>query len=60
MMPMRAHLKDALAGHVPDGEEFMIVKKEGGTPILIYKAVAMGGEGIKDARVDIYQTRHAA
>ncbi len=24
------HLKDALAGHVPDGEELMIVKKEGG------------------------------
>ena len=30
-------LKDALAGHVPDGEELMIQKKEGGTPILIYK-----------------------
>src|SRR5580704_1192462 len=29
------HMKDALAGHVPDGDELMIVKKEGGTPILI-------------------------
>src|SRR5271167_2858984 len=35
------HLKDALAGHVPVGEELMTVKKEGGSPILIYKDVAM-------------------
>src|SRR5271170_6214410 len=47
-----SHLKDALAGHVPDGEELMTVKKEGDTPILVYKAVAMDGEGIKDAKVD--------
>jgi len=50
--PDETKLKDALAGHVPDGDELMVVKKEGGTPILIYKAVAMGGEGIKDAKVD--------
>ena len=50
------HLKDAAAGHVPDGEELMIAKKEGNTPILINKAVAMGGEGIKDARVDFDRT----
>jgi len=47
-----SHLKDALSGHVPDGEELMIVKKEGDTPILIYKEAAMDGEGIKDAKVD--------
>src|SRR5580704_15159516 len=38
-------LKDALAGHVPAGEELTNVKEEGGTgssPILIYKDVAMG------------------
>ncbi len=54
--PDESKLKDALAGHVPDGDELMIVKKEGGTPILILKAVAMGGEGIKDARVDFDRT----
>src|SRR5580704_2328051 len=26
------HMKDALAGHVPDGDELVIVKREGGTP----------------------------
>src|SRR5580704_12613948 len=31
------HLKDALGGHVPDGEEMMIEKKDGDLPILIYK-----------------------
>ena len=50
------HLKDALAGHVPDGEELMIVKKESNTPILIFKAVVMDGEGIKDAKVDFDRT----
>ena len=50
------HLKEALAGHVPDGEELMTVKKESSTPILIYKAVAMDGEGIKDAKVDFDRT----
>ena len=49
-------LKDALAGHVPDGEELMIMKKDGGAPILIYKDVAMDGEGIKDAKVDFDHT----
>src|SRR5208337_2932784 len=38
-----SHLKDALAGHVPAGDLLMIVKKEGGSPILINKDVAMGG-----------------
>src|SRR5580692_5716031 len=38
------HLKDALAGHVPDGDELMVMKKDGDTPILISKAVAMDGE----------------
>jgi SecD/SecF fusion protein len=46
------NLKAALAGHVPEGDALMIVRKEGGTPVLIKKEVAMGGEGIKDARVD--------
>jgi len=50
------HMKDALAGHVPDGDELLTIKKEGDTPILISKEVAMGGDGIKDARVDISQT----
>lgn len=50
------HLKDALAGHVPDGEQLMVMKKEGGSPILISKAVAMGGEGIKEAHVDFDRT----
>ncbi len=49
-------LKDALAGHVPEDDELMIVKKEGGMPVLIKKDVAMGGEGIKDARVDFDRT----
>src|ERR1700722_5240718 len=30
------HLKDALAGHVPDGEELMVMKKDGDKPILIF------------------------
>jgi len=51
-----SHLKDALAGHVPDGEELMVMKKEDSAPILIFKEVAMGGEGIKDARVDFDRT----
>jgi len=49
-------LKDALTGHLPDGEELMLMKKEGGMPILINKDVAMSGEGIKDARVDFDHT----
>jgi SecD/SecF fusion protein len=51
-----AHLKDAVAGHVPADEELMVMKKEGSAPILIRKDVAMTGEGIKDAKVDISQT----
>jgi len=50
------HLKDALAGHVPSGEELMVMKKDGGAPVLIFKDVAMGGEGIKDAHVDFSTT----
>src|SRR5271155_2610938 len=50
------HLKDALAGHVPAGEELMVMKKEGGEPILLFKNVAMDGEGIKDAQVDFNST----
>jgi len=50
------HLKDALAGHVPAGDELMVVKKEGDAPILISKDVAMDGEGIKDAKVDLGNT----
>jgi SecD/SecF fusion protein len=50
--PDETKLKDALAGHVPGDEELLIVKKEGDTPILIYKDVVMSGENIKDARVD--------
>ncbi len=52
-----SHLKDALAGHVPDNEELMTIKKDAESgPLLLYKNVAMGGENIKDARVDISQT----
>src|ERR1700677_3200053 len=49
------NLKDALAGHVPAGEELMTMKEDDGSTssILINKDVAMDGEGIKDARVDI-------
>lgn len=47
-----SHLKDALSGHVPDGEQLMVIKSEGDAPVLINKDVAMGGEGIKDAKVD--------
>ena len=54
--PDESHLKDALAGHVPDGDELMVMKKENGAPILIFKETAMGGEGIKDARVDFDRT----
>ena len=54
--PDESKLKQALAGHVPDGDELMIVKKEGGTPILISKEVSMDGQGIKDARVDFDRT----
>ena len=50
------HLKDALAGHVPEGEALLKMMKEGGSPILINKAVAMGGEAIKDAKVDFDRT----
>src|SRR5665213_98556 len=49
-------MKDALAGHVPEGDLLMTVKKEGGTPILISKEMAMGGEGIRDAHVDFDRT----
>jgi len=54
--PDETKLKDALQGHVPDGDLLMIQKKEGGSPVLILKAVAMGGEGIKDAKVDFDRT----
>jgi SecD/SecF fusion protein len=50
--PDENKLKEALAGHVPEGDELMTVKKEGGSPILIAKEAAMDGEGIKDAHVD--------
>ncbi len=54
--PDESKLKEALAGHVPDGDELMVMKKESGAPILIFKEMAMGGEGIKDARVDFDRT----
>ena len=47
-----SHLKDAINGHVPDGEQLMTVKKESGSSILIFKTVALDGQGIKDAKVD--------
>ncbi len=50
--PDESHLKQALAGHVPSTDVLTSVKKEGSSRILIYKDVAMGGEGIKDAKVD--------
>jgi len=49
-------LKDALAGNVPEGYELKKGKREGGEAILLVKDVAMGGEAIKDARVDFDRT----
>ncbi|MBF0511383.1 MAG: protein translocase subunit SecD [Candidatus Omnitrophica bacterium] len=46
------HFKDAVKGQAPAGEVLMHIKKEGGMPILIFKEVSMGGDAIKDARVD--------
>jgi len=51
-----AKFKEAVNGHVPDGDQLMIMKKEGGSPILINKQVALGGEGIKEAHVDFDHT----
>ena len=51
-----SHLKDAVGGHVPEGDELLIMKKEGGMPILISKETAMDGTGIKDAKVDFDRT----
>ncbi|MBI4308880.1 MAG: protein translocase subunit SecD, partial [Candidatus Omnitrophica bacterium] len=48
-------LKQALEGHVPEGYELKTMKKEGGSSILILKEMALGGEAIKDARVDFDQ-----
>ncbi len=45
-------LKEALEGKVPEGFELKTVHKEEGQTLLISKQVAMGGESIKDARVD--------
>ena len=49
-------LKDALAGNVAEGYELKIVKKEESRKILISKEIVMGGESIKDARVDFDRT----
>ncbi len=49
-------LKAALAGTVPEGFELKKSKGEAGAPLLVVKDVAMGGEAIKDARVDFSQT----
>ncbi len=49
-------LKDAVAGNVPEGYVLKTVKKEDGQSILLVKETAMGGEAIKDARVDFDQS----
>ena len=49
-------LKDAVAGNVPEGYELKTVKKEGGGPLLVGKEVVLGGETVKDARVDFDST----
>ena len=49
-------LKDALAGNVPEGYELKLSKKEGGGPMLLGKESVLGGDAVKDARVDFDRT----
>lgn len=49
-------LKDALAGNVPEGYELKQGKREGGGPLLIEKEAVLGGDTVKDARVDFDRT----
>lgn len=49
-------LKEALAGTVPEGYELKVSKKEGGAAFLVAKEAALGGDAVKDARVDFDQT----
>ncbi len=49
-------LQAALAGNVPEGFELKKMKKEGGSPILVSKTVALGGDAVKDAHVDFDRT----
>lgn len=52
------HFKDALAGNPPEGFEIKRFKgpEEGGGALLVSKTAALGGEAVKDARVDFDQT----
>jgi len=52
------HFKDALAGNPPAGFEIKKLKRgEGGEgSILVAKEAALGGEAVKDARVDFDRT----
>ncbi len=43
---------EALKGNVPEGFEVLPMSKDGGAPILVAKESALGGEAVKDARVD--------
>jgi SecD/SecF fusion protein len=45
-------LKAALEGNVPEGFELKTIKKEEGRKILVAKETALGGDAVKDARVD--------
>lgn len=47
-----AYLKQALDGNVPEGFQLAYIKKEGNTPLLLNKEIALSGEHVKDARVD--------
>ncbi len=49
-------LKDAEAGQVPEGYELKLNKKEGGGSVLVSKESVLGGDAVKDARVDFEST----
>ncbi len=55
--PDPVHFKDALAGNVPSGYELKKLKKgEGESSILVLKESVLGGDAVKDARVDFDRT----
>lgn len=53
--PDAQKLSEALAGNVPEGFMLLPTKEKGGK-LLVSKDIALGGESIKDARVDFDRT----
>jgi len=52
-----ALLSQALAGDLPEGYELKFIEKDGDkSPLLVEDKIALGGQAVKDARVDFNQS----